>query len=150
MSYSEKVLVQVLIKLHELLGSKIISNNNSNPLDAYFMVHLRNYLHKTLKIDLNAKETQNNIQPQLKNFLRKGKVWEKMETTVEDVSVIKVPLKKQEKATLRLVIELLKRDIDVKNSEVFHKLSEICNSPQVFTLIKEIDNINSMKIWMSS
>ena len=76
--------------------------------------------------------------------------WEKLKTPIENVSIIKVPLRKRESAELHLVIEFMKREIDVKNSEIFHKLRSVIEDARVHILIKEIDNVNSMKIRLSS
>ena len=51
---------------------------------------------------------------------------------------------------LHLVIESMKQEIDVKNNEIFQKLRKVIDDARVNILIKEIDNVNSMKIRLPS
>ena len=73
-----------------------------------------------------------------------------METPIPDISVIKVPVKKQKIAALNLVVSHMKREIDVKNSQVFQKLREIFVDHRVNSLIKEIDIVNKMRVRLNS
>ena len=100
MIYSEKELHQALIKLSTLMTAKIIGNINPNPGDSDFMPQLRVYMHKVFTNNSKEQNDQTRIQTQLRTFLKKGKSWEKMETPIPDVSVIKVPIKKQKIAAL--------------------------------------------------
>jgi len=147
MSYSEKELHQVLIKLSTLMATKIIGNINPNSGDSDFMAQLRAYMHKVFTDNSKVQnDDQTRIQAQLRSFLKKGKSWEKMETPIPDVSVIKVPIKKQKIAALNLVVSHMKREIDVKNSQAFQKLRGIFVDSRVNSLIKEIDRVNKMRI----
>ena len=142
MSYSEKELFQVLSRLLILLGSKILSSHNPNRLDTEFITHLRNYISSS-----NIREEkQLNSSSQLRSFLKRAKDWEKMDTPFPNIYVIKVPLKKQDSAKLRLVISYLKKDIDVRNSLAFQALKEAFNNVHINELVKEIDLINSTRI----
>ena len=146
MNYSGEELHQSLLKLHELLGLKISNNNNTNPLDAEFITHLREYMSKSFKLDLKEKEQQPNLQSQLRAFLKKGKSWEKLGTPFPSVSVIKMPLKKQDSARVNLVINHMKRDIDIKGSQAFQKLRNIFVDTKVYELVKNIDDVNGLRL----
>jgi len=150
MSYSEKELHQALLKLSTLMTTKIIGNINPNPGDAEFMAQLRVYIYKVFTDNSKAQNDQTRIQTQLRTFLKKGKSWEKMETPIPDVSVIKVPVKKQKMAALNLVVSHMKREIDVKNNQVFQKLRGIFVDHRVNSLIKEIDRVNKMRIRLNN
>jgi len=73
-----------------------------------------------------------------------------METPIPDASVIKVPVKKQKMAALNLVVSHMKREIDVKNNQVFQKLRGIFVDHRVNSLIKEIDRVNKMRIRLNN
>lgn len=114
--------------------------------DLQFLTQVRGFMDS---FSSNVTRKQNNrtkIQTQLRTFLKKGGSWEKLKTPIENVSIIKVPLKKQGSAILHLVIEFMKREIDVKNNEIFQKLRKVIEDARVNILIKEIDTVNSMKI----
>ena len=100
---------------------------------------------KSFKLDFKEKEQQPNLQPQLRTFLKKGKSWEKLETSFPSVSVIKMPLKKQDSARLNLVINHMKRDIDIKGSQAFQKLRNIFVDTKVYELVKNIDDVNGLR-----
>ena len=150
MSYSEHELHQALIKLYTLMTAKISGSITPNPRDFDFLAQLRVYMHKVFTNNSKVQNDQTRIKTQLRSFLKKGKPWGKMETPIPDVSVIKVPVKKQKIAALNLVISHMKKEIDVKNSQVFQKLKEIFDNARVNSLIKEIDRVNSMRIRLNS
>ena len=150
MNYSEKELQQVLEKLSTLMNTKVKNSITPDAKDLQFLAQVRTFMNG---ISNNNSHKQNNrvkIQTQLRTFLRKGRSWEKLKTPIENVSIIKVPLKKQKSARLRLVIDFRKREIDIKNYEIFHKLRETIDDLGVNILIKEIDTINSLKIRLPS
>ena len=73
-----------------------------------------------------------------------------MKTPIPDVSVIKVPIKKQKIAALNLVVNHMKREIDVKDSQVFKKLRGIFDDVRAISLIKEIDRVNTMRLRLNT
>ena len=90
------------------------------------------------------------INTQLKEHLEKGEDWEKMETPVEGVSVIKVPATKTRPALLFLEINPLKADgrplkrkgLFVSNKEMLIKFSETLTDDKTFQLISEFEQVN--------
>ena len=148
MSYSEQELKQVLGKLSALMDAKITNSITPDANDLQFLAQLRIFMNSNNNV--GKEDNRAKVQAQLRTFLKKGGSWEKLKTPIENVSIIKAPLKKQESALLHLVIGFMKREIDVKNSDVFQKLREILEDPRVNILIKEIDNVNSMKIRVAS
>jgi hypothetical protein len=91
-----------------------------------------------------------NIEIQLKQHLEKGEDWEKMETPVEGVSVVKVPATKTRPALLFLEINPLKDDgkplkrkgLFVGSKEMLIKFSEALNDDKTFQLIGELEKVN--------
>jgi hypothetical protein len=90
------------------------------------------------------------IQNQLKEHLEKGKDWEKMETPIPGVFVVKIPATKTRDALLSLEINPLKEDgnpmkrkgLFVRNKEMLVKFGEALNDDKVYQLIIELENIN--------
>ena len=90
------------------------------------------------------------IQEQLKEHLENGEDWQKMETPIEGVFVVKVPETKTRPALLILEINPLKDDgkplkrkgLFVGSKEMLIKFSETLNDDKTFQLIGEIDKIN--------
>ncbi len=90
------------------------------------------------------------IQAQLKAHLKNGADWEKMETPVEGVSVVKVPATKTRPALLFLEINPLKDDgkpmkrkgLFVGSKEMLVKFGEALNDDKVYQLISEVEMIN--------
>ncbi len=90
------------------------------------------------------------IEIQLKEHLKNGKDWEKMETPVDGVSVVKVPATKTRPALLFLEINPIKEDgkplkrkgLFVGNKEILIKFSEALNDDKTFQLIGEIEKVN--------
>lgn len=133
------------------MAIKIIGNINPSPVDSEFMAQLRAYMYKVFTNNSKVEsDDQTCIQAQLRSFLKKGKPWEKMETPIPYVSVIKVPIKKQKIAALNLVVSHMKREIDVINSQAFQKLRDIFDDVRVNSLIKEIDRVNKMRIRLNT
>ena len=91
-----------------------------------------------------------NIEAQLKEHLKSGKDWEKMDTPVEGVSVVKVPATKTRPALLFLEINPIKEDgkplkrkgLFVGNKEMLIKFSEALNDDKTFQLIGELEKVN--------
>ncbi|MFX1457069.1 MAG: hypothetical protein ACFFDB_16965 [Promethearchaeota archaeon] len=90
------------------------------------------------------------IEAQLKDHLKNGADWEKMETPIEGVSVVKVPATKSRPALLHLEINPLKEDgkpmkkrgLFVGSKEMLIKFSEALNDDKTFQLIGELEKIN--------
>lgn len=90
------------------------------------------------------------ISAQLKEHLEKGEDWEKMETPIDGVSIIKVPATKTRTALLFLEINPLKADgrllkrkgLFVNNKEMLIKFSETLNNDKTFHLISVLEKVN--------
>ncbi len=90
------------------------------------------------------------IETQLKAHLKSGADWEKMETPIEGVNVVKVPATKTRPALLFLEINPLKEDgkplkrkgLFVGSKEMLIKFSEALNDDKTFQLIGELEKIN--------
>ena len=90
------------------------------------------------------------IQTQLKEHLNKGNDWEKMETPVPGVFVVKVPATKTRPALLFLEVNPLKDDgkpmkkkgLFVGSKEMLVKFGEALNDDKVFQLIGELEQVN--------
>ena len=91
-----------------------------------------------------------NIQAQLKEHLEKGDDWEKMDTPVPGLSVVKVPATKTKPALLFLEVNPLKEDgkplkrkgLFIGNKEILIKFSEALNDDKTFQLIGEMEKVN--------
>lgn len=87
------------------------------------------------------------IQAQLKEHLKNGKDWEKMNTPVSGVNVVKVPATKTRPALLFLEINPLtvdnkpmkKRGLFIGTKEMLIKFSETLNDDKTFQLIGELE-----------
>jgi len=90
------------------------------------------------------------IEAQLKDHLENAKDWEKMETPVEGVSVVKIPATKTRPALLFLEINPLKdngnpmkkRGLFIGSKEMLIKFSETLNDDKTFQLIRELEKVN--------
>ncbi len=90
------------------------------------------------------------IEAQLKAHLKNGADWEKMDTPVPGVSVVKVPATKSRPALLFLEINPLKEDgkpmkrkgLFVGSKEMLIKFGEALQDDKVYQLIVELENIN--------
>jgi hypothetical protein len=90
------------------------------------------------------------IEAQLKAHLKSGSDWEKMETPIEGVNVVKVPATKTRPALLFLEINPIKEDgkplkrkgLFVGSKEMLIKFSAALNDDKTFQLIGELEKIN--------
>lgn len=90
------------------------------------------------------------IEAQLKEHLEHAAEWEKMDTPVEGVSVVKVPATKTRPALLFLEINPLKEDgkplkkkgLFVGSKEMLIKFGEALNDDKTFQLIQELEKVN--------
>ena len=90
------------------------------------------------------------IEAQLKEHLKNGEDWEKMDTPVEGVNVVKVPATKTRPALLFLEINPIKEDgkplkrkgLFVGSKEILIKFSEALNDDKTFQLIGELEKVN--------
>ena len=90
------------------------------------------------------------IEAQLKEHLKNGADWEKMDTPIEGVSVVKVPATKTRPALLFLEINPIKEDgkplkrkgLFVGSKEMLIKFSEALNDDKTFQLIQELERVN--------
>ncbi len=109
------------------------------------MLHIIRY---TIKKKVMIKMTD--IQAQLKDHLENGADWEKMETPIPGVFVVKVPATKTRGPLLHLEINPLKEDgrpmkrkgLFVGSKEMLIKFGEALNDDKVFQLINELEQIN--------
>ena len=90
------------------------------------------------------------IQAQLKEHLKSGADWEKMETPIDGVFVVKIPATKTRGPLLHLEVNPLKEDgkpmkrkgLFVGSKEMLVKFGEALNDDKVFQLINELEQIN--------
>ena len=90
------------------------------------------------------------IEAQLKEHLKTGADWEKMETPIPGVSVVKVPATKTRPSLLFLEINPLKEDgkpmkrkgLFVGSKEMLIKFGEALQDDKVYQLIVELEKIN--------
>ncbi len=90
------------------------------------------------------------IEEQLRAHLENGSDWEKMDTPVPGVSVVKVPATKTRPPLLFLEINPLKEDgkpmkrkgLFVGSKEMLVKFGETLQDDKVFRLIGELEKIN--------
>ncbi len=90
------------------------------------------------------------LKTQLQAHLKNGEDWEKMETPVSGVYVVKVPATKTRPALLFLEINPLKDDgkpmkrkgLFVGSKEMLIKFGEALNDDKVYQLIQELEQVN--------
>lgn len=90
------------------------------------------------------------IQTQLKEHLKNGKDWEKMETPVDGVFVVKVPATKTRPAILQLEVNpitddgkpMKRKGLFVGSKEMLIKFGEALNDDKVYQLIGELETVN--------
>jgi len=90
------------------------------------------------------------IEKQLKAHLENAKDWEKMETPIPGVSVVKIPATKTRGPLLNVEINPLTNDgspmkrkgLFVRNYEMFIKFREALEDDKLTVLVKEIENVN--------
>ncbi|TFG11202.1 MAG: hypothetical protein EU535_07515, partial [Promethearchaeota archaeon] len=91
------------------------------------------------------------IQEQLTEHLENGKDWEKLDTPINGVFIVKVPKNKSRDAKLYMEIKplnqygssLKKKGIFVSNSEIFVNLGEAIADEKIFLLIYILEDINN-------
>ena len=99
-----------------------------------------------------------NIEDQLKEHLKSGADWEKMETPIEGVNVVKVPATKTRPALLFLEINPLKdngqplkrKGLFVGSKEMLIKFGEALNDDDTFRLIGELEKINPIVLGLKN
>lgn len=89
------------------------------------------------------------LEAELKEHLNSGKDWEKMETPIEGVMVVKVPKTKTRPALLFLEINpiidgkpLKRKGLFVGSKEILIKFGEALNDDKTFQLIGVMENVN--------
>lgn len=89
------------------------------------------------------------IEAQLKNHLEKGADWEKMETPIPGVFVVKIPATKTRGPLLNVEINPVKdgkpmkrKGLFVRNYEMFIKFREALEDDKLTVLVKEIESVN--------
>jgi hypothetical protein len=90
------------------------------------------------------------IQAQLKAHLKNGKDWEKMETPIPGVFVVKVPETKTRPSLLFLEVNPLKSDgkplkrkgLFIGSKEIYIAFKEALEEDAIFTLIQNIEAVN--------
>jgi len=90
------------------------------------------------------------VQAQLKDHLKNGKDWEKMETPIPGVFVVKVPAIKTRPALLFLEVNPLKNDgkpmkrkgLFIGNKEMYIAFKEALEEDAIFTLIQNVEAVN--------
>ena len=94
------------------------------------------------------------ISSQLKEHLEEGKDWERMNTPVPGLFVVKVPATKTRKARLNLELSPLKNDgtplkkksLFIGGEEMFIKYSEMFSNDKAYQIIREIEQINKTQM----
>ncbi len=94
------------------------------------------------------------ISSQLKEHLEEGKDWERMNTPVPGLFVVKVPATKTRKARLNLELSPLKNDgtplkkksLFIGGEEMFIKYSEMFSNDKAYQIIREIEQINKIQM----
>ncbi len=94
------------------------------------------------------------ISSQLKEHLERGKDWERMDTPVPGLFIVKVPATKTRKARLNLELSPLKKDgtplkkksLFIGGEEMFIKYSEMFSNDKAYQIIREIEQINKTQM----
>lgn len=90
------------------------------------------------------------IQDQLKEHLENAKDWEKMDTPVSGVSIVKVPKTKTRPALLFIEVNPLKSDgrpmkrkgLFIGNKEMYLAFKEALEEDAIFTILQNIESVN--------
>jgi hypothetical protein len=90
------------------------------------------------------------IQAQLKEHLKNGKNWSKMETPVPGVFVVKVPATKTRPALLFIEVNPLKSDgnpmkrkgLFIRNREMYLAFKEALEEDAIFTILQNLEAVN--------
>ena len=94
--------------------------------------------------------SESDVQKQLEKFLGTAKDWEKMDTPIKGVNVVKVPATKTRPALLFLEINPLRENgkpmkrkgLFIGDQEMYIKFMETLQDDKVYQLIKELEDIN--------
>jgi len=94
------------------------------------------------------------ISSQLKEHLEGGKDWERMNTPLPGLFVVKVPATKTRKARLNLELSPLKNDgtplkkksLFIGGEEMFIKYAEMFSNDKAYQIIREIEQINKTQM----
>ncbi len=90
------------------------------------------------------------VQAQLKEHLKNGKDWSKMETPVPGVFIVKVPETKTRPALLFIEVNPLKSDgnpmkrkgLFIRNKEMYLAFKEALEEDTIFTILQNIETVN--------
>jgi hypothetical protein len=92
------------------------------------------------------------LEEKLRDFLEKGKDWERIRTTINGIFILKIPRSKIKDTPSRIVVELnpsdeygnptKKRGIILKNLEELKEFKNLINNEKLEHLLKTIDDIN--------
>jgi len=92
------------------------------------------------------------LEEKLRDFLEKGKDWERIRTTINGIFILKIPKSKIKDTPSRIVVELnpsdefgnptKKRGIILRNFEELKEFKNLINNEKLENLLKAIDNIN--------
>jgi len=90
------------------------------------------------------------IQGQLKEHLKNGNDWEKMETPIEGVSVVKIPATKTRGPLLHIEVNPLnergtpmkRKGLFISSFEMFIKFRDALEDDSIVVLLKEIESVN--------
>jgi len=92
------------------------------------------------------------LEDKLRDFLEKGKDWERIRTTVKGIFILKIPKSKIKDTSSRIVVELnpsdeygnptKRRGIILRNLEELKEFKNLVNNEKLEYLLKAIDNIN--------
>ena len=91
-----------------------------------------------------------NIQGQLREHLKNGKDWEKMETPIPGVWVVKVPATKTRPALLFLEVNPLnstgkpikRKGLFLGSKEMYLAFKEALEEDAIFTMLQNIETVN--------
>jgi len=96
------------------------------------------------------------LEEKLKNFLEKGKDWERIRTTVNGIFILKIPKSKIKNKPSFIVVELnptdeygnptKKRGVILRNLEELKEFRNLINNEKLEYLLKALDNINPKAI----
>ena len=90
------------------------------------------------------------IEAQLREHLKNGKDWEKMETPIDGVSVVKIPPTKTRGPLLHIEVNPLnekglpmkRKGLFISSFEMFIKFRDALEDDNIVVLLKEIEGVN--------
>ena len=93
------------------------------------------------------------VQGQLKEHLNEGEDWEKLETPIPGVYIVKIPATKTRPALLQIEINPLSDDgkpmkrkgLFVGNLDMLMKFNDAINDDKVFQLMKDLEEVNQKR-----